>query len=494
VKILKNLTLAKKLTFYTLALSITGTIFTIGLVYKSIVEINQKMLSREIEANKAIITRAYVEPLWSFDSKQIEEVSNSFLEDNGYVTTFALKVVDANGVILFSKNNFNEKKEDLKFYSKLPFTKSTELEIKNNDEIIGKVYITFSTNEIMRMHQKILSEILLISCFIWIAISFGINHIFNKMLTIPFNNLLSNVGQIKNQNYNKKEISTSSREMQELAGALDYAAYIIKKRNDELKSHSENLELLVDERTRELEAQIINNVNSSRLVAVGEMASGIAHEINNPLTVINGQVAMLKRQIKNLEQEDKLENHLEKISLMSSRIVKIVNGLKLISRDGSADLMVDFSIHNMLEEIKLLTEMKIKAMNIKFTIEIELEIQMAHGREVQISQVLVNLVNNSIDAIHNQNEKWIKISVESYVDLIRFTITDSGDGIPKELQEKIMQPFFTTKGVGKGTGLGLSISRGIIQEHGGEFKYNDKCINTQFIFTIHKANKITIAA
>ena len=149
--------------------------------------------------------------------------------------------------------------------------------------------------------------------------------------------------------------------------------------------------------------------------------------------------------------------------------------------------MSKFSVTKLVEEIKILTEMKIKTMEIDFEINIDPNADMAFGREVQISQVLVNLVNNSVDAVSVLENKWIKIVVSDLPDSIEFKVTDSGSGISKELSDKIMQPFFTTKEVGKGTGLGLSISKNIIEEHGGVFEYNSESPNTEFKFTITKS-------
>ena len=179
---------------------------------------------------------------------------------------------------------------------------------------------------------------------------------------------------------------------------------------------------------------------------------------------------------------------------MCSRIVKIINGLKLISRDGQSDPMMNFQINNMVEEIKLLTEMKIKALNISLQFILPDEGVEAYGREVQISQVLVNLINNAVDAISYNEEKWIKVEVCEHGGSVEFKITDSGKGITREVQEKIMTPFFTTKGVGKGTGLGLSISKGIINDHGGDLNYNAESPNTQFVFTLSKYRRELKAA
>jgi signal transduction histidine kinase len=108
--------------------------------------------------------------------------------------------------------------------------------------------------------------------------------------------------------------------------------------------------------------------------------------------------------------------------------------------------------------------------------------------------VILNLLNNSVDAISELKEKWIEIVVAETASCIEVKITDSGRGIPKEIQNKIFNPFFTTKVVGKGTGLGLSISKGIIEAHGGHFQINNECPNTQFVIQLPKCQNQKKAA
>lgn len=106
------------------------------------------------------------------------------------------------------------------------------------------------------------------------------------------------------------------------------------------------------------------------------------------------------------------------------------------------------------------------------------------GRPAQLSQVILNLISNAVDAIMHQPEKWVELKITLQNEMIIFSVTDSGNGIPKEVAEKIMQPFFTTKEIGKGTGLGLSISKGIVEDHQGKFYYDENCKNTRFCVEI----------
>jgi C4-dicarboxylate-specific signal transduction histidine kinase len=101
-------------------------------------------------------------------------------------------------------------------------------------------------------------------------------------------------------------------------------------------------------------------------------------------------------------------------------------------------------------------------------------------RPNQITQVLLNLLNNSFDSIINANDRWVKISATEEDRIIKIEVTDSGEKIPPEIQSKMMLPFFTTKEVGKGTGLGLSISQGLIENHGGKLFFDKTAKNNCF--------------
>jgi signal transduction histidine kinase len=115
-------------------------------------------------------------------------------------------------------------------------------------------------------------------------------------------------------------------------------------------------------------------------------------------------------------------------------------------------------------------------------------------REVQLSQVILNLLNNAFDAISELPNKWVHLESRMNEGIIEIRVIDSGSGIPEELREKILQPFFTTKEVGQGTGLGLSISKGIIESHGGTLSIDIKSQNTCFVIQIPQAKTVQVAA
>ncbi|MFN9067166.1 MAG: sensor histidine kinase, partial [Bdellovibrionales bacterium] len=216
---------------------------------------------------------------------------------------------------------------------------------------------------------------------------------------------------------------------------------------------------------------------------LGEMAGNIAHEINNPLAIIGISTQKLKmiclREGKSTEEIDKT---LETINQTVHRMSKIVSGMLRVSRESSEESCEDLDLNVLVDETISICMEKIKKNSIDLIWQKSESPVMITGAPIQISQVLLNLISNSIDALESLGEKWIRIELQPSVSdgFVSLIVTDSGDGIAEDLQEKIMKPFYTSKPVGKGTGLGLTISRTLIEVMGGRLIYNPQSKNTQF--------------
>ncbi|MBL7545856.1 MAG: PAS domain-containing protein [Bdellovibrionaceae bacterium] len=226
---------------------------------------------------------------------------------------------------------------------------------------------------------------------------------------------------------------------------------------------------------------------SSRLASLGEMASGIAHEINNPLTIILGRLTIAQKKIERNDPPEVVIKELQTIERTVFRISNIINGLKKLARESSFDPIETFDIVQLINESRELYSQKLTKHEVKFIFNYKDPI-LVNARPLQLSQVLLNLVNNSVDAIENMEDKWIQINITKHEDLCSISVVDSGNGIPAEVAKKIMNPFFTTKDPGRGTGLGLSLSKKMVEDSNGRFFYDASKKNTTFCIELDLGN------
>ena len=231
-----------------------------------------------------------------------------------------------------------------------------------------------------------------------------------------------------------------------------------------------------------LEEHRVKLLSTSKLSALGEMAAGIAHEINNPLAIIRGKAQVLRRGVSKgaLVPED-IAQIADQLEATVVRIAKIINGLRSFARDGEGDPFEEVPIKKIVEETLEFCRARFQNNGVDLIIGEISDEWVVYCRPVQISQVLLNLLNNAFDAVLHIPEKWVKVELARAENDICLSVTDSGTGIPDDIREKIMQPFFTTKEVGKGTGLGLSLARGIIEGHKGRFSLDMASKNTKFL-------------
>jgi C4-dicarboxylate-specific signal transduction histidine kinase len=246
-----------------------------------------------------------------------------------------------------------------------------------------------------------------------------------------------------------------------------------------------------------IESQKAKMVSSAKLAALGEMAAGVAHEINNPLTIIHTRAFQIKSMVESGKLSAEVLTHLsDKIMETVDRAAKIVRSLRHFARDSENEPEGMISLQNLLSETLELCRERFKNYNVKLEIGDIPPALALRCRSVQASQVLLNLLSNALDAVITQKEskqQWVRLEVQEISDGIQFIVTDSGDGIPENIRDNIFMPFFSTKEPGKGTGLGLSLSHGIMKEHGGKLYLNSSSKPTQFIahFPKYRFSKVT---
>ena len=224
-------------------------------------------------------------------------------------------------------------------------------------------------------------------------------------------------------------------------------------------------ELLEKERDRS--AQV------SKLAAIGILSAEIAHEIKNPLTILQTTSDLLNFVMSEKEIDRKLVK--EKLNVFNetiARMNKVASSLGNLSRDATLEKDSIFVIKDMLEEVKSLCSFKTRKLQLDVAIRGDDDLKMTSNR-IQISEVLLNLLMNALDAVEKVRNPEVRVSFEQVQNDVVFKIFDNGSGVSEELREKIFEPFFTTKGFLSGTGLGLSISKKIVDKYNGELFYKD---------------------
>jgi signal transduction histidine kinase len=219
-----------------------------------------------------------------------------------------------------------------------------------------------------------------------------------------------------------------------------------------------------------LEAQLRQ---SQKLESIGTLASGVAHEVNNPLMGIINYADLIKSRVK----DDSLKEFSAGIVEEGDRLAKIVRNLLSFARQDVDEELTPISMEDIVESSLLLTGAILRKDQITLEKDIQKDLPEVNCRSQQIQQVIVNLLTNARDALNQRfkgydEDKILKITArpldKNGEKWIRLTVEDHGVGMSPEVRDRVFDPFFTTKSRAEGTGLGLSVSYGIIKEHRGE--------------------------
>lgn len=254
---------------------------------------------------------------------------------------------------------------------------------------------------------------------------------------------------------------------------INLLASKIRHQFTDLESANRQLEERVKERTRELDEQKNRSIEQARLAAVGRFAASLAHEVNNPLAVINGTSALIQKKLERGQLEnDELIERLKTIDKMLARTANIVRAVRNISRENADGPVYSENLSEVIQETLVMIESMMRELEITLRVDLRGPLYV-DCRRTEIGQVLINLINNARDAVESaeKENRWIHVELLDAGDSACVRVSNGGPLIPKPIQEKMMEPFFTTKPVGKGTGLGLSLSQNIIKQHGGTLHF-----------------------
>jgi len=430
------------------------------------------------------------------DYPMLSTYTNGLIENHPDIQHIIIKRQD-NKIVASSYSKTKKEIESFEYYF---------AEVLVNTTLIGNIEIAFSTVNHQAFVNEHLNKIVIQSLSIFILLSLILFIIIRKMLTDPIHQLALQADNLKNGDM-EKEISLGTKgELHYLASVLNQMRINVKQSQDEIIKQNRQLDLRVVERSEELKEankELIEThsklIQSDKMAAIGQLSAGVAHEINNPIGYVTSNIALLDEWLEVLlaliEFHDKLieQSTSEELSIkiankkvaldfdyIQSELPSLMSGTK-DGLDRVCAIVSDLKEFAHISESTwhetdllagLRSTLNIVSNEIKYKAEIILDLMpMADVSCIpqEINQVFLNIIINAGQAIKEKGTITIR-SKQVDDTWVCISISDSGEGIPKDKLARIFDPFYTSKPVGVGTGLGLSVSYGIIQSHQGRIE------------------------
>ncbi len=373
-----------------------------------------------------------------------------------------------------------------------------------NSEIIGNVKIIFSLENVNNATSEARNAAFILSIIISV-IAIIILAFFVRLIIAPIKKMVDATTLISQGNLNQQINIKRNDEIGQLAKSFDMMVDSLKLSRSEIENYNKTLEEKIIERTIELEDAQAQLIQSEKLGAIGQLAAGVAHELNNPLGGILGYAQftlekLKKRDIESTTQKDltSYTKYLTDIEKQARRCKNIVQNLLRFSRSSKTTEFIDVSINSVIEDTCTFVEHQLHMNQMILKINLDDKLPLIQANAGQLQQVFTNLIINAMHASKPDTEIEVKTRFSpplgEFDGAIEISCIDQGSGIASSDIKKIFEPFFTTKDVGKGTGLGLSVSYGIIKEHGGEIKVDSqigKGTNFTIIIPLQKQSEQT---
>jgi two-component system NtrC family sensor kinase len=281
-----------------------------------------------------------------------------------------------------------------------------------------------------------------------------------ERMSRPIHSMAAAARRVAEGDYSHKVEVLSRDETGYLAECFNKMTLELARATQELRQWAESLETKVEERTAQVRAMQSQLIQSEKLAAIGKLAAGVAHEINNPLTGILTNSSLM---LQDLGPDDSRRDDLQIIVDETLRCRKIVKGLLDFARQ-TAPLKQAVNLNQVLEDVLNLVKNQAGFRNISFATQLQEDLPTVMADRDQMRQVVLNIVLNAAEAVPGGGEIRV-VSHLDRADHICLSISDTGPGIPEAIKSRLFEPFFTTKTTG--TGLGLAIAYGIIERHRG---------------------------
>ena len=277
---------------------------------------------------------------------------------------------------------------------------------------------------------------------------------------------------LKDSHRSNQRLGDSRKAMIHIMGDLRETTQEMERREQELRDKQEQL------------------VQAGKLATLGELTTGVAHELNNPLNNIGLFIGNATDQLRlGLSDPERIEHELEKAMEQVRKATSIISHLRTFGR--AAPVSVErVDVDEVIERSLSLMQEQLRLRGIEVELDLCLDELIVLGNAIQLEQVFINLLTNARDALEEAPEKTIRIATASDGKEIRIAFADTGCGIAADIEQRIFDPFFTTKEVGTGTGLGLSITYSIVKEHGGEITVSgEPGGGARFVITLPVSNE-----
>ncbi|MBX7231156.1 MAG: PAS domain S-box protein [Bdellovibrionales bacterium] len=234
-------------------------------------------------------------------------------------------------------------------------------------------------------------------------------------------------------------------------------------------------------------------VSTEKFASLGALSAAIAHEINNPLAILQSKVDIMKRLLET-ERFDKQKflNILGRLDSNVKRMSRISSELRGYSqKEDKLNKFTFLNLDSLIQSIVDMNNLRIDELSVKVETFFPAVLEPLEGNETSLYQVFSNLLVNALDVVETLEERWIRITIEQALDYTQICFMDSGKGIPEVVQVRLFEPFFSTKGA-RGTGLGLSLSRRFVENHGGQISLDTKASHTCFIIKLPNRQKYQV--
>ena len=336
--------------------------------------------------------------------------------------------------------------------------------IKNiENEIIGILYVGILEEEFIDMKNKTLWTFLWIT-FAGIIVSFAISYLLGNSIIKPIRSLVSASNDLAQGDLSHRVECKTKDEIGELAHTFNLMADSIEERDEQLKNYTKK-----------------KIMESERLAMIGQLAAGVAHEINNPLGSILIYSNLL---LEDMKEENHSKENLSKIVEQTTRCKEIVKGLLDFARQNEPE-MKKTDINNTINEVLSLVKNQSMFQNVRIIKKFDTTLPEINLDKAKIQQVFINILLNAVESMEDQGDLIIETCYSLEKKFVELKFTDTGCGISEENIKRLFEPFFSAKKRGFGTGLGLSISYGIIKKHKGNINVKSEVgKGTTFIISL----------